>query len=94
MSETLVVLIIGIPLTIGVSIAIAGIARIQSQLDAVQIRQQHAMRRANQIKGEAGALSNDVQKLPSKLRATKEYLISQARKTAAKPVKSISVGRR
>lgn len=83
--DPLLVVLVGVPLSVGAVVAVATMARIQSQLDMVMMRQKQAARRIESLKSEAGAVSTEVQKLTSKIRATKEHLVTHARKKVAKP---------
>lgn len=76
------ILLVGLPLAVGAIVAVATMIRIQAQLDMVTMRQKHAAKRIESLKSEAITIASEVQKLPSKIRATKEHLVAHARKKA------------
>ena len=91
MQDPFLVVLVGVPLALGAAIAVATMMRIQEQLDMVAKRQKQAARRIEGLKSEAGAVSSEVQKLPSKIRATKEHLVAHAKKKASKPTPSLAL---
>lgn len=82
MQDPFLILLVGVPLAVGAIVAVATMMRIQAQLDMVMMRQKHAAKRIESLKSEAVAVASEVQKLPSKIRATKEHLVAHARKKA------------
>lgn len=80
--DPFLILLVGVPLAVGAIVAVATMMRIQAQLDMVMMRQKHAAKRIESLKSEAVAVASEVQKLPSKIRATKEHLVAHARKKA------------
>ncbi len=82
MQESSLILLIGLPLAVGAIVAVATMTGIQAQLDMVTMRQKHAVKRIESLKSEAVLVASEVQKLPSKIRATKEHLVAHARKKA------------
>ena len=82
MQDPYLILLVGLPLAVGAIVAVATMIRIQAQLDMVTMRQKHAAKRIESLKSEAITIASEVQKLPSKIRATKEHLVAHARKKA------------
>ena len=80
--DPFLILLVGLPLALGAIVAVATMMRIQAQLDIVTMRQKHAAKRIESLKSEAVTVASEVQKLPSKIRATKEHLVAHARKKA------------
>jgi len=80
MQDTFIILLVGLPLAVGAIVAVTTMVRIQAQLDMVTMRQRHAAKRIESLKSESGMVASEVQKLISKIRATKEHLVAHARK--------------
>ena len=79
-------IIIFLVLAVGVVLVYILLQRLQSDLEAMEQRSRRSASEIERMQRELGQTLMETQKLPSKVKATKEFIASEARKSASKLV--------
>lgn len=76
-----------IPLFVGMMLVHLLNSRVQDQLDLIEHRRSRSLTELDNIEKDFNGTLEDVHKLPSRLKATRQYILGELDKAASKPKK-------